>query len=51
MDGQTLDNVREAFPLTSYTATRAVDVPEAQNQAESLDMSDSPGHGVAAAER
>ena len=49
MDGQTLDNVREASPLTSYTATRAVDVPEAQDQAESLDMSGSPG--VAAAEQ
>jgi 20S proteasome subunit alpha 6 len=47
MDGQALDNVREASPLTSYTATRAVDVPEAQDQAESLDMSGSPGVAVA----
>jgi len=47
MDGQTLDNVREASPLTSYAATGAVDVPEAQDQAESPDMSGSPGVTVA----
>jgi len=47
MDGQTLDNVREASLLASYTATRVVDVPEAQDQLESLDMSGSPGVAVA----
>ena len=38
LDGQTLDNVREASPPTSYTATRSVDIPETQDQADSLDM-------------
>ncbi len=47
MDGRTLDNVREASTLTSDTATEAVDVPEAQDPAESLDLSGSSAEAVA----
>jgi 20S proteasome subunit alpha 6 len=43
LDGQMLDSIGEASPITSYTATQAVDVPEAQDPAESLDMSGSSG--------
>jgi len=39
MDGQTLDNIREASPGTSFTATQAVDVTDAQDPASSLDTS------------
>ena len=47
LDGQMLDSIGEASPITSYTATQAVDVPEAQDLAESLDMSGSSGAAVA----
>jgi 20S proteasome subunit alpha 6 len=46
MDGQTLDSVGEASPVASYTATQAVDVPEAQDSTELLDMSGSSGAAV-----
>ena len=49
MDGQTLGNVREASPVTSFATTQAVDVPETQDSGSSLDMSG--GSEVAVAEQ
>jgi 20S proteasome subunit alpha 6 len=49
MDGQTLGNVREASPVTSFATTQAVDVPEAQDSGLSLDTSG--GSDVAVAEQ
>jgi 20S proteasome subunit alpha 6 len=49
MDGQTLGSVREASPVTSFAATQAVDVSEAQDSGSSLDTSG--GSDVAVAEQ
>jgi 20S proteasome subunit alpha 6 len=49
MDGQTLGSVREASPITSFTTTQAVDIPETQDSGSSLDMSG--GSEVAVAEQ
>jgi 20S proteasome subunit alpha 6 len=49
VDGQTLDNDREASPVSSLTTTQAVDVPDAQGPASLLDTSG--GSDVAVAEQ
>ncbi len=49
MDGQTLDSVREASPVTSVATTQAVDVPDAQDSGSLLDTSG--GSDVAVAEQ
>ena len=49
MDGHTLDNIREASPVTSLAATQVVDIPETQDLASSLDTSS--GSDVAVAEQ
>ena len=48
-DGQTLDSVRETSPVTSFTTTQAVDIPEGQDLGSLLDTSS--GSDVAVAEQ
>jgi 20S proteasome subunit alpha 6 len=48
-DGQTLDSVRETSPVTSFTTTQAVDIPEGQDSGSLLDTSG--GSDVAVAEQ